>query len=209
MSDTDPLVSVVAEHLGFGKTDEQADYWADYIARMAIGHDPLVYSEVNDIPALNEASNAIATISRVFSGEGAGGPAQQKALVKLLYPQGVVSGGDEPNRALSDTFFAFLHHADSIKKALDAAVKDMRRSPNLKTAKDRTNYRAIHLVSVAREVWIATKGDKLPPKKLDPATAFARFLFALFEALDIPGEPVPAYTAWAKWQEKPHSSPRN
>ena len=215
------LFEVMKAH--FDAHEEFAAFLADALIEHGLenGYALEVMDKTKDNAALERVDKALLELSRALSDAaitpGARmqlghaltfGPFVEKLPLKKDSEEGkrLFDYMDAVGRQNAGAINYIQENVDSLRHAVAQAQSTIAASPYAKDA--RINAQEIGVVDATRFVWsLALK--KTPPKTLNEASPFGRFLADVFEACGFSANPRSAFNAWTREQQKVHTSGQN
>ena len=210
MQTNDPC-DVLIRHLKISA--DQAEIWDAYIAKLTFGQDPHVFDFKRDLEGLENLERAMTALSTALDIKVMTESAYGRLLFNILfgpYAEALGEGKNGPNLPEGHSKYAeeigkkvtywirdLEEHLPRVRDAIQATKKHIRSSPQSKIGVNRMNLTGIQLVENARSVWRLSTGSDAPEKSLNPASPFGKFLYELFEAYQIEGDPRSAFRAWS------------
>lgn len=96
-----------------------------------------------------------------------------------------------------DVLLDYLASARAVNAAAKRTKKTVEMSSHSRNRASTINEDAIKVVSFARRTW-RWVGESYPPKSLNPASPFGRFLADLLQAIEVDANPQAAFRAWKR-----------
>lgn len=207
---TDPIIEVLKEHLGID--DERAKLFKTMIDGNQKDSRHLgLFDLKRDVEALEHMERALKELTRVLDTDTLTPSARELLLLELnhrLNPEAQKFNSKDPLVSLFTQHFDVergLLELSDLKQKIEiihgtiGSIKSVVfLSSKSRKGISRMNTRAINLVGMSKIIWLLSQKKQPPAKELNPATPLGEFLYDLFEACGVKGDPKASYRAWSK-----------